>query len=190
MPQHPASPTSAPRDGAEEIGRHRLTEARALEINESLQSLVRHQLELLATPVLRWEGDVWSGIFMALMIQMPGMSGGQREPGAGSEGEEGDEEPKEKQESWSSELTLDIHDLGRLQVSLLLKQEDHLDLTLRAPSAGVLERLEAGRASLLARLQDCGFAEPAMRFTLSDELPGGFSGERAGELGGEARTDG
>ncbi|KAF0801708.1 hypothetical protein A6D6_04266, partial [Alcanivorax xiamenensis] len=40
-------------------------------VEESVQPVVRHQLELLATPVLRWEGDLWSGLFAALLIQAP-----------------------------------------------------------------------------------------------------------------------
>lgn len=40
-------------------------------VHESLQSLVRQQLDMLVMPVIRWEGDVWAGIFMALVIHMP-----------------------------------------------------------------------------------------------------------------------
>src|SRR5690606_38117729 len=45
--------------------------ARALDIADGLQGVVRHQLEVLAAPVLRWEGDLWAGIFVALVIQAP-----------------------------------------------------------------------------------------------------------------------
>ncbi|MFB8828971.1 hypothetical protein ACE0DR_05480 [Azotobacter sp. CWF10] len=38
---------------------------------EQVQGLVRHQLELLANPVLHWEGEAWPGLSMFLSVQAP-----------------------------------------------------------------------------------------------------------------------
>ena len=94
-------------------------------IHESLQGLVRHQLELLATPVLRWEGDVWSGVFMALMIQPPA----RREERAGGDEGQGHEEPGS--DEWHSSMRLQVTGLGEVGVKLWLR-ESQLDLELAA----------------------------------------------------------
>ncbi|PAU79385.1 flagellar hook-length control protein FliK [Halomonas salipaludis] len=122
--------------------------------NELLQGLIRHQLEVLVTPILRWEGDVWSGIFMALMIQLPD----EREPppqgGEGSAQEE--EDPP-----WHSTLSLTLPALGEIHVDLRLKGE-RVALTLESVSRDVVQRLEEGKESLRDRLTARGFQEVAL----------------------------
>ncbi|WP_447527357.1 flagellar hook-length control protein FliK [Vreelandella sp. TE19] len=79
-------------------------------VHESLQGLVRQQLEMLATPVLRWEGDVWAGIFMALVINLP--TGRQQ-------GDEGGESAEAEQE-WRSQMQLEVPNVGAFNVTLSL----------------------------------------------------------------------
>ncbi|WP_447927617.1 flagellar hook-length control protein FliK [Vreelandella sp. EE27] len=79
-------------------------------VHESLQGLVRQQLEMLATPVLRWEGDVWAGIFMALVINLP--TGRQQ----GDEGGEG----AEAEQEWRSQMQLEVPNVGAFSVTLSL----------------------------------------------------------------------
>ncbi|GAA0579458.1 flagellar hook-length control protein FliK [Halomonas salifodinae] len=117
-------------------------------VAESLQGLLRHQLELLVNPVVRWEGDVWSGIFMALMIQLP--AGHEERARQEAEGEEG------RDETWASELTLVLPGLGELAVRLHLVSR-RLNLTLDSGDAAVVGRLEAGLPRLAERLEALGF---------------------------------
>lgn len=124
------------------------------EINDALQGLLRHQLELLSVPVLRWEGDVWAGIFMQLMIHLP-QSAGDDEPESDGDGA-GDVE---------SEVTLDLQSLGMLKVKLHL-HNDRLGLILATSSQDCLQHLEAGHEALAARLRKCGFIAPAIQMKM------------------------
>ncbi|WP_201220165.1 flagellar hook-length control protein FliK [Halochromatium roseum] len=125
-------------------------------IHESLQGVVRHQLELLAAPVLRWEGDVWSGIFMALMIQPPA----KRDERGGSD------EEQEQQESganeWHSNMTLQVAGLGEVGVKLWLR-DSHLDIELMARDPDVRLALAEGVERLKSRLDALDLAEVRIR---------------------------
>ncbi|GGX80133.1 hypothetical protein GCM10007160_04520 [Litchfieldella qijiaojingensis] len=134
-------------------------------VSDALQGIVRHQLEMLVTPVLRWEGDVWSGIFMALMVQVPEEALSQHRSRQGEE--ESDGEGKEEQEpAWHSEMTLRVESLGTIGVSLRLK-ERRLALTLTAESTALVMRLEQGQVTLKHRLERCGLDEVALRVNLA-----------------------
>ncbi|WP_168013462.1 flagellar hook-length control protein FliK [Halomonas salinarum] len=122
-------------------------------LDEAQQNVVRHQLEMLAapSPVLRWEGDVWSGVFMALIVQMPaGKQGDSDQPGSGESEEDAG------QGAWRTQMSLQVAGLGKLEVELSIVPRQ-LDITLRAEDEAVLTRLKEGDASLRSRLQACGF---------------------------------
>nr|WP_282100050.1 flagellar hook-length control protein FliK [Thauera aromatica] len=121
-------------------------------VEEGLQALVRHQLELLATPVLRWEGEAWSGLFVVLALALPQLEGraGAHEGAGGQEGGEEDEQ------EWRAELGLDVAGLGALSVSLALR-ERALALRLSAADGGARARLEEGLEALRSRLEAFGF---------------------------------
>ncbi|PXX92889.1 flagellar hook-length control protein FliK [Halomonas heilongjiangensis] len=125
-------------------------------LHESLQGIVRHQLEMLSMPVLRWEGDVWTGIFMALVLHLPA---GQREEEAPD-----DEAGRQERESrgWRSGMTLQVAGLGEVGVDLWLRG-DRLDLDLGAREPGVLRALERGAGRLTARLEACGLVDVRVR---------------------------
>lgn len=126
-------------------------------VHESLQHLVRHQLEMLATPSLRWEGDVWSGLFMALVIQLPQ---GRRE-GQGGEGQDSEQSRDEASAEWRSDLELEVAGIGPLKASLRMR-EARLDIDLRTREAS-LARLEGGLESLRHRLAAHGFDDVRLR---------------------------
>ena len=128
--------------------------------NEQLQSLVRQQLELLATPIVRWEGDVWSGLFMALMVHVPPvMQQAQHQQQKSDSEEDGDTEDTAH---WHSELNLEVSGLGSLGIDIRLGQENLL-LTVRA-EATVIDCLEQGREALLARLAATGLPATTLQF--------------------------
>lgn len=119
-------------------------------VHESLQGIVRHQLELLVTPTLRWEGDVWSGLFMALMI--PLTPGQQERP----DGEAEAQRQRGEQRGWRSEIDLVVDGLGRLKASLWMDAE-RVEVDLRLASESTRERLEGDLESLRNRLAGHGF---------------------------------
>ena len=132
-------------------------------VMESLQGIVRQQLEVLVAPVLRWEGDVWTGLFMALVLQVP-----VAERDAPSE-EKGEQE-RDEQEAWRSAMTLQVAGLGEVQVSLWL-QGTRLDLGLSAAAPDVRQVLEGGLDQLKGRLAALGLEEVKVR--LLEEVPHG-----------------
>lgn len=132
-------------------------------LHESLQGLVRHQLEMLVTPVLRWEGDVWSGVFMALVMHLPQVEREGRE----SQDEEAARKERERQ-GWRSTMTLQVAGLGEVGVDLWLRGS-RLDLDLAADDAAVRESLEQGVDRLTPRLEACGLADVRVRVAQGEE---------------------
>lgn len=116
--------------------------------DDALQRVVRHQLELLVTPTLRWEGDVWSGLFMALTLQLP--AGLQERDAQGEQG--GDEEDL----SWHSRLNLRLANLGELDVQLHLRNRS-LTLAIHTDQQASLSALKHSQEAFEERLYQCGF---------------------------------
>ncbi|MGP9664477.1 flagellar hook-length control protein FliK [Halomonas sp. AOP22-C1-8] len=110
-------------------------------VHESLQSIVRQQLDMLVMPVVRWEGDVWAGIFMALVIHLPA----QEKEGDG----EGDNSQKE--DGWRSEMQLDVPNLGAFSVSLWFYRAV-LSIDLTTADKATHQYLEQGIPTLEQRL--------------------------------------
>jgi hypothetical protein len=144
-------------------------------IHESLQGIVRHQLELLATPVLRWEGDIWSGLFMALLVQPPAAK---RDEGGASGEESGQEE--EQPQAWHSSMVLQVSGFGEVDVKLWL-QEARLELELAARDPNVHAALAQGIDRLKRRLEAQDLAEVLVRLrTLEQDSEPEVLSDRAG----------
>lgn len=163
----PTMPVSAPASGsvsarsAPEQAMDSPSVSRGLpELSEPLQVVVRHQLELLAMPLLRWEGEVWAGLFVQLMIRLPDSP---VRPDEGAEGNDNDTGVIE------SEVTIDLQSLGVLNVRLHL-HDGQLGLALRTDSLRCLQHLEVGREGLATRLHDCGFRAPDITMALRSEM--------------------
>ncbi|TVP50538.1 MAG: flagellar hook-length control protein FliK [Halomonas sp.] len=110
-------------------------------VHESLQSLVRQQLEMLVMPTIRWEGDVWAGIFMALVVNLP----------AREEGQKGQSQEAESDEGWRSEMRLDVPSLGTFTASMWLHRSV-LSIDFTSESTQVYQRIDAGLPALEQRL--------------------------------------
>ncbi|EHJ94143.1 hypothetical protein KUC_1101 [Vreelandella boliviensis LC1] len=110
-------------------------------VHESLQSLVRQQLEMLVMPTIRWEGDVWAGIFMALVINLP----------AREEGKEGNQQEGEPDGGWRSDMQLDVPSLGSFNASLWLYR-NVLSIDFTTESTQAYRRIDAGLPALEKRL--------------------------------------
>ncbi|SHF56122.1 hypothetical protein SAMN02745148_02985 [Modicisalibacter ilicicola DSM 19980] len=133
-------------------------------VDDSLQGILRHQLELLVAPTLRWEGDLWSGVFMSLLIQVPEQLAAhdEHEPGQG-------QDEKGQDAVWHSQLRLELPRLGELEVQLHLRSAS-LRLTMHSESAACTSLLNAGREALEAQLLGCDFEEVHVS-VLTRELP-------------------
>ncbi|MCH8493119.1 MAG: flagellar hook-length control protein FliK [Idiomarina sp.] len=119
-------------------------------VPEPLQPIVRQQLEMLSTPMLRWEGDIWQGIFMALFLQ-PMVA----DPRAGQQQNEQTQSKSAK--SWRSELELSVQGLGDLSVGVHL-QEKQLHLLFVADE-NVIHKLAGKESILRERLSKLGLTE-------------------------------
>ncbi|MCY1408878.1 Flagellar hook-length control protein FliK [compost metagenome] len=119
---------------------------------ESLSALLRQQLELLAQPQLRWEGNVWAGVFMGLSIEAPPLAERQLD----EEGEAAGREQTAEGE-WRVRLGLRLADLGALEAAISL-QGERLALTLQTDSVSLRRYFEGSRAELQASLEACGFS--------------------------------
>lgn len=119
-------------------------------VHPSLAPLVRHQLELLSTPVLRWEGDVWSGLFMALMVQPDDRY---HDPDRPPSDPETQDEPQ--QQAWQASMRLEVEGLGTLSIDARL-QQSRLSLTLGSNNAQLRQQLSQHQQDLAARLRGHG----------------------------------
>ncbi|ASK34785.1 hypothetical protein CEK62_10525 [Alcanivorax sp. N3-2A] len=134
-------------------------------VHETLHGLLRHQLELLTTPVLRWEGDVWAGLFMALVIQPPAARHGDASGKGGERDGEGGEDGEAQ--AWQSELRLHSDDLGEIRVRLHLASKQ-LSLVMNVDSEAVARTLREGGEGFSERLHALGFDQ----VRLNVEAPG------------------
>lgn len=146
-----------------ELVDERLTvgEREAGAVGEAHLPLVRQQLELLAAPQLRWEGNLWAGVFVALNIQPPpaeegGERGGERE-GEGAPG----------QGAWQVRLALRLDGHGELEVAISL-QGERLALTLQTESASLRGYFAQTRGALEECLAGHGFSEVSLRLLERD----------------------
>lgn len=121
-------------------------------IRESLHGLIRHQLELLVTPSLRWEGAIWPGTFMSLLLERVDEDDARQEASA-QDGEEAGSTPE-----WQVQFSVRFERLGELSVAARWKGEQ-LSMALGSDSPALLERFAVDRAQLRERLLDYGFAE-------------------------------
>ncbi|SDN88166.1 hook-length control protein FliK [Halomonas shengliensis] len=159
----PLAPNTAPLSSGDTPQQARATanEAMALRppaltlqepVHESLQGVVRHQLEMLVTPTLRWEGDVWSGLFMALLVQPPV---GERLPREGDQEEPAGEDARR---TWRSDIDLEVQGAGRVTASLWM-QAARLEIDMWVADPDALARLQEGLDALRSRLGAHGFEE-------------------------------
>ncbi|SDV46578.1 flagellar hook-length control protein FliK [Chitinasiproducens palmae] len=115
-------------------------------VPEALQRLVRQQLELLQTPLLRWHGEAWPGTSMAWEIEQSerrNSDGG--DGGAGQDADGG---------NWRMQLRLDLPALGAVDVELQL-QDARLSAKLKASPHSAATLLHASEA-LRRRIQAAG----------------------------------
>lgn len=121
-----------------------------------LDGVLRQQLEMLAVPVLHWEGVPWSGAFMALSLQPPPWRD-DREPAHDESGARLAHEDA----PWQSQLVLRLTRLGEVKVGLRLDaRRVALDFAALPDAA---RRMQAGSADLHTRLAALGFEDVSVQ---------------------------
>lgn len=116
--------------------------------SDTLQSVVRHQLEMLVTPTLRWEGMLWPGIMLAMTLQQ--WSGGDGQDADGQE-----QSPGHDTSPWHSEMNISLPHLGDVHIAMTLRAEQ-ASLSISAPEGTALERLSEQASALHERLDALG----------------------------------
>ena len=158
---HGDGPAQAAQSGAWPLGLARGDQA----VHPALEGVLRHQLEMLAAPVLRWEGAPWAGAFMALTLQPPPHQPERQHP---------DEEQQSRQDAdapWQTRLTLRLARLGEVTVNLQLgAQRLALDLQGEPDAA---ERMNTASGILRERLGALGFQNVALRIRTHEVPEGG-----------------
>ncbi len=124
------------------------------DMGSELQTIVRHQLELLGTPVLRWEGEITTGMFLQMNIHPPEDEYLQRDD---QQGEDNQQEPQ----PWQSDLNLTLPNLGAVYIKLSLRAH-HLSLDIVPASAEARALIEANLDDFTQRMKDRGFEQPAI----------------------------
>ena len=110
-------------------------------LHPATTDLVRQQLELMASGVFRWSGEVWPGTPMDWEIRE---ERGQEDPSSG-----------DTPAAWSTSLRLTLPALGTVEARLALVA-GALRVRLLAQDEAGSTRLQGGRAALLGRLQAAG----------------------------------
>lgn len=124
-------------------------------VHPALEGVLRHQLEMLAAPVLRWEGAPWAGVFMALTLQPPPRDAEQEHAG------DRDRYHRHGDAPWETRLTLRLTRLGEVKVNLQFgAQRIALDFEAEPEAA---DRMHAGSSALRDRLGAMGFHDVALR---------------------------
>ncbi len=132
--------------------------------SEVMQGLVRQQLELLANPVLHWSGEVWSGVVMALLIQIPSVT----QDYSGQEGAERGNSSPHQEEPWNAELALQMKNLGLLKIRVSVVAEQKMSIWLQPSTLDVLAQLETGLGELRQQLESKGFGDVELHTSLAE----------------------
>ncbi|WP_349571491.1 flagellar hook-length control protein FliK [Azotobacter salinestris] len=124
---------------------------------EQVQGLVRHQLELLANPVLHWEGEAWPGLSMFLSVQAP-----EAERQGSARSGKGGGEAVPADERWCLRLDLDLPGHGALGVEVRLGGQS-LSLTMITASPELLDYFARTERLLRERIAQCFPGELTLR---------------------------
>ncbi|TGD73160.1 flagellar hook-length control protein FliK [Mangrovimicrobium sediminis] len=135
----------------------------APEAQERIQSIVRHQLEMLGTPVLKWEGEVSNGFLMFMEITLP-----QYDPEDGVERDADGQRQREAAGQWSTNIELELPLLGEVAISLR-HSPGALAMDIATAQEDTAELLRREADQVIQRLEAMGFAAPAVRVVVASQ---------------------
>lgn len=142
-----------------------LTATDAQVVRPGLEHVLRHQLEMLAVPVLRWEGEPWAGVFMALMLQPPAWRPDENDPSDTRDSSGAADTP------WHSRLRLDMPGLGEVTIDLRLGPQ-HVALEVEAAEMAAADALQSREETLRERLLALGFRDVMLGIRVRDTQAG------------------
>lgn len=118
--------------------------------------VLRQQLELMHTPALRWEGQIWPDVSVALELRV-----NRREENSHEEQSQ-EEQNSQQKEEWEVQCTVRSSNKSKLDI-YARSDGSQLWLTLGSCSKAVLTLLERDRVKLSQRLRSCGFSRVELR---------------------------
>lgn len=119
-----------------QIGRHS---------SDALQSLVRHQLELVVAPELRWEGQLWPHVAMTMLLT----------PATEGEGERDHTESSsstEESAGWNATIDVAFPRLGLVSLHLQAGHDGHLNARIEPALADSRRQMSEALGDLRLRL--------------------------------------
>jgi len=124
-------------------------------VRAGLEPIVRHQLEMMASPVLRWEGNPMSGMTLAWVLEPPdGEAHGRAR-------DDESERAAPADRAWRSRLRVVVRRLGELQLDVRV-QTRRVDVDMRVP-ASAIRPLRVCTDHLRQRLAALGFEQVRLR---------------------------
>jgi len=121
---------------------------------DALQAVVRHQLELIVAPNLRWEGQLWPGVPMTLLLsELPD------DPVFDDDEEADDRSPRQGEEirsDWSAEIQVRLPTLGIVDITFRARHDISLQVQIDPAEASAQVRLQQELAPLRQRLAALG----------------------------------
>ena len=135
--------------------------ADTVKFEAATQGLIRHQLELLATQKLRWEGELWPGMFVEFAVHP--VSGKTPEPADSRKRRSSFLSPQ----AWCAEINLELENLGPVALSATVAGKTlnvKIVVVTDAVAAQVFAMLEPLRQRLLA----VGFEKILVDVTLAE----------------------
>ncbi|CAB3760890.1 flagellar hook-length control protein FliK [Paraburkholderia humisilvae] len=147
------------------------TQAMAASVHPATVTLVRQQLDLLATGEFRWSGEAWPGARLDWTIE--------ESVDRWSRGGDGDAEDMEGVHPWRTRLTLSLPVLGTIDADLTLVGMQLVARVQASPTGAA--RLAAQGESFRQRLAAVGIALHAL--SIREIVGGGPGGGPGGGLG-------
>jgi hypothetical protein len=142
-----AQPFGAAADAAADLPAATVSSAQAVAqvVHPQAVGLVHQQLDLLATGVFRWSGEAWPGVAMEWSVSEEAPTDRDTDAPPG-------QVPARR---WSTQMSLDLPRLGRVEVKLSLCGAA-VQASLTAADAAVLARLREAGGGLSQRLESAG----------------------------------
>jgi hypothetical protein len=123
-----------------------------------IASLVRQQLDLLAVPVVNWQGQAWPGAMMNGAFWRESQAGAQAQPEESDPGEEhGAHGPQKEGVSavWRTRLSMHMPSLGPVEIDLRLTGKT-LELRIAAADVNAATTLQNAASVLPGRMAAAG----------------------------------
>ena len=122
--------------------------------SDALQALVRQQLELIAAPNLRWEGQLWPGVPMTMILtELP------RENVHDDTGESADRSEQEQGASdWRAEVQVSLPSLGVIDIIFVTRRNAALQVEVKPAEESARIQLRQALMPMRERLASLGMS--------------------------------